>query len=111
MDMNEFLTPELIAAVAESAGESPEDTKKVLIDALPKMTEAFEKTSATEEGAASIKKALEEDAEKAKAPTRDIGSLLGSGLGSSLLQAMLGVFELPYLSYQGVDMLANGKMP
>ena len=27
------------------------------------------------------------------------------------LQAMLGVFELPYLAYQGVDMLANGKMP
>ncbi|MBQ6119117.1 MAG: hypothetical protein IJK98_07785 [Clostridia bacterium] len=28
-----------------------------------------------------------------------------------LLQAMLGVFELPYLAYQGVDMLVNGKMP
>ena len=28
-----------------------------------------------------------------------------------LLQAMLGVFELPYLIYQGVELAANGKMP
>ena len=28
-----------------------------------------------------------------------------------LLQAFLGIFELPYLAYQGVEMLANGKMP
>ena len=28
-----------------------------------------------------------------------------------LFQAVLGVFELPYLVYQGVEMAANGKMP
>ena len=89
-DLKKFLTPEVIAAVAESAGESKEDTKRVLTEALPQMAAAFEKTSSTEKGAASIKKALEEDAEKAKNPTRDKGSLLGSGLGSALLRAMLG---------------------
>ena len=28
-----------------------------------------------------------------------------------LIQALLGLVELPYLIYQGVDILANGKMP
>lgn len=28
-----------------------------------------------------------------------------------IFQAVLGLFELPYLAYQGVDMLINGKMP
>ena len=28
-----------------------------------------------------------------------------------IFQAVLGIFELPYLAYQGVEMLVNGKMP
>ena len=28
-----------------------------------------------------------------------------------IFQAVLGIFELPYLAYQGVEMMVNGKMP
>jgi hypothetical protein len=74
--------------IAEQIGVDPAKVQSVLKDSLPALLGGMEKNVQSGDGAASLANALGDHAEAN--PLGDLGSLISGGLGSGILEKVLG---------------------